>query len=226
MTVAVANFLTLPSDTTQEPSQGSGVVYRESPEVSLLVEQARTGDAAAFGRLFALQQWVARGPALAALGSRADAEDAAQEAFVMAWRRLATFRGESQFRTWLLTITWRKALDRRRRVSLWHKRTNSMAGGSSSSKDALWSGEPDPLANVAEPTANPETMAIVSDKARRVRAEIGRLSPKLRDTLLLAASGEHSYDEIATMLGIPLGTVKWRVAEARRILLTRCEGLR
>ena len=51
-----------------------------------------------------------------------------------------------------------------------------------------------------------------------MRESIRALSPKLRDTLLLAASGEYSYDEIATILGIPLGTVKWRVAEARRLI--------
>ena len=45
---------------------------------------------------------------------------------------------------------------------------------------------------------------------------IQALSPKLRDALLLVQSGEYQYDEIARMLGIPLGTVKWRVSEARR----------
>jgi RNA polymerase sigma-70 factor (ECF subfamily) len=52
-----------------------------------------------------------------------------------------------------------------------------------------------------------------------VRA-IGRLSPKLKDALLLAASGEHSYEEIGALLGIPVGTVKWRVSEARRQVAT------
>jgi RNA polymerase sigma-70 factor (ECF subfamily) len=78
--------------------------------------------------------------------------------------------------------------------------------------------------NVPEPTADPESRAIASDTARLVRAEIAKLSPKLRDTLLLAAGGEHRYEEIAAMLGVPVGTVKWRVAEARRILITRCEA--
>jgi RNA polymerase sigma-70 factor (ECF subfamily) len=48
-----------------------------------------------------------------------------------------------------------------------------------------------------------------------VRA-IQTLSPKLRDALLLVQSGEYQYEEIARMLGIPLGTVKWRISEARR----------
>ena len=51
-----------------------------------------------------------------------------------------------------------------------------------------------------------------------IRRQIARLAPKLRDALLLAASGDHSYEEIAGMLGIPVGTLKWRVSEARRQL--------
>jgi RNA polymerase sigma-70 factor (ECF subfamily) len=221
MTVAVANFLTLPSDETQAPAAAGEAVCRESPDVSLLVRQAQTGDAAAFGRLVAMHERAVLRAAMAALGSRADAEDAAQDAFVMAWRRLATFRGDAQFRTWLLTIAWRKALDRRRRLALWRQRSEPVAGGS-----GLRNGEPDPLDRLTEPTADPESRAIASDTARRVRSEIEKLTPKLRDTLLLAASGDHSYDEIAAMLRVPLGTVKWRVAEARRLLIARCEGQR
>jgi RNA polymerase sigma-70 factor (ECF subfamily) len=229
MTVAVDTFLTLPSDETPAPDAGPAAVCRESPDVSRLVDQARAGDAAAFSQLVALHERAVFRAALAALGSRADAEDAAQDAFVMAWRRLSTFRGEAQFRTWLLSIAWRKALDRRRRLALWRTRTSGSIGGRSgfsAGGSGVWSGDrqSDPLANLAEPTASPEARAIASDAARRVRAEITRLTPKLRDTLLLAAGGEHSYAEIAAMLRIPLGTVKWRVAEARRILIARCEG--
>lgn len=220
MAVAVANFLTLPSDDSQALDAENTAVCRESPDTARLVEQAQAGDAAAFGRLVALHERAVFRAALAALGSPADAEDAAQDAFVMAWRRLSTFRGEAQFRTWLLTIAWRKALDRRRRLSLWRLRTSPpmpMADDDTAR---------DPLSTIAERGPDPESRAIASDAARRVRAEIGRLTPKLRDTLLLAASGDHSYEEIAAMLGVPLGTVKWRVAEARRMLTTRCEGAR
>ena len=53
---------------------------------------------------------------------------------------------------------------------------------------------------------------------------IGTLPKKLRDALLLAGTGEHTYEEISHMLGAPLGTVKWRVSEARRILGARLES--
>jgi RNA polymerase sigma-70 factor (ECF subfamily) len=149
--------------------------------------------------------------ALAALGSREDAEDAAQEAFVVAWQKLPGFRGDATFRTWLLTIVWRKALDRRRTRRLWWLRTES--GGRQSGLD--------PLEHVAGALPDPEDTAITRDLARRLAGHIAGLSQKLRDTLLLAASGEHSYSEISVMLGIPLGTVKWRVTEARRILTAK-----
>jgi len=54
--------------------------------------------------------------------------------------------------------------------------------------------------------------------AIRARHEIRQLSPTLRDTLLLAASGDYTYEEISAMLGTPIGTIKWRVSEARRVL--------
>jgi len=59
---------------------------------------------------------------MAALGSHAEAEDAAQDAFVLAWRRLDGFRGDASFRTWLLTIAWHQAINRRRSVMGWWKR--------------------------------------------------------------------------------------------------------
>ena len=184
---------------------------------SELISRALRGESAAYEEIVQRYQQVAFRTAYVVTGSAADAEDAAQDAFVMAWRKLPGFRGDAQFRTWLLTIVWRKALDRRRRRTRWWQR---MAQPTVALDDQA----PDPLAGVAERSADPERVAIASDAARRVRQEIRTLTPKLRDTLLLAASGDHTYDEIASMLGVPLGTVKWRVAEARRVLLARSEG--
>jgi RNA polymerase sigma-70 factor (ECF subfamily) len=186
----------------------------DTAEVRTLIAAAQTGDQAAFGALVAMHERVVFRTALAALGSREDAEDAAQEAFVMAWRRIDGFRGDSTFKTWLLTITWRKALDRRRSRRLWWSRQITSFGDDEGS----------PLDDIAtsEPTA--ERVTISKDLADRAKDEITKLTPKLRDALLLAASGEHRYEEIAALLGIPLGTVKWRVAEARRILTARMEN--
>jgi RNA polymerase sigma-70 factor (ECF subfamily) len=218
VTVTVADVVSLLSNEPMATDAGTEPAGLDSPEVRALVEQARAGSADAFGRLVTLHERAVFRAALAALGSPADAEDAAQDAFVMAWRRLESFRGEARFRTWLLTIAWRKALDRRRRRARWWQRA-APAGPDRDEGTAR-----EPAGDLVEPSPDPESRAITADTARRVRAEMARLSPRLRDTLVLAASGEHSYDEIGAMLGIPLGTVKWRVAEARRVLRARCEG--
>jgi DNA-directed RNA polymerase specialized sigma24 family protein len=66
--------------------------------------------------------------------------------------------------------------------------------------------------------ATPEQLMADHELRRDIERGIRALSPKLRDTLLLAQSGEYSYEEIATILKAPLGTIKWRVSEARRMV--------
>src|SRR6185503_17377258 len=208
VTGTVAELLSFPLEpgsthTATSPYQGS-----ETPDVQALIALARSGDQAAFGRLVDLYQRVAVRTALAAVGRREDAEYVAQEAFLMAWRKLGAFRGEASFRTWLLTIVWRKALDRRRTQLLWWRRTAPHP-------------ETEPFESIPGAAATPEREAVARDSARRVRQEISNLSPTLRDTLLLAASGEYTYEQIAEVLGVPLGTIKWRVSEARRRISER-----
>ena len=212
VSVSHGNILTAFMQATELLDNGPVVVTAgDSPEVRALVSAARAGDREAFGALVSIHERLVVRTALAALGSREDAEDAAQEAFVTAWRKLDGFRGDSTFKTWLLTITWRKALDRRRTRRLWWSR-----------QGASWA-EPAPLEEFASPDASPEHVAVARDLADRARAEIAQLSPKLRDALLLAVTGEHRYEDIATLLSIPTGTVKWRVAEARKQLSARLD---
>jgi RNA polymerase sigma-70 factor (ECF subfamily) len=209
VTAAVADLLRIAGPADDTLTEG-----RETPQLRALLEAAKAGDREAFGDLVILHQRVVMRAALAALGAREDAEDATQEAFVIAWQKLPGFRGDSLFRTWLLTIVWRKALDRRRQRRVWWSRTQPTR------PDAQF----DPLDALAGDAPDPERTALSRDMAERVRDEILKLSPKLKDTLLLAASGEHTYTEIAAMLGVPLGTVKWRVAEARRLVLEQING--
>lgn len=208
----LAQVLSVFMQATELPDDGPvAATAGDSPEVRALVSAARAGDREAFSALVSIHERIVVRTALAALGSREDAEDAAQDAFVTAWRKLEGFRGDSTFKTWLLTITWRKALDRRRSRRLWWSR-----------QGASWD-EPAPLEDFAGAEPSPEHLTLARDLADRARLEIARLSPKLRDALLLAVTGEHRYEEIATLLGIPTGTVKWRVAEARKQLTARLE---
>jgi RNA polymerase sigma-70 factor (ECF subfamily) len=168
-----------------------------------LVDLARHGDADAFDQLVARHQSAAYRAALAALRSPSDAEEVAQDAFVRAWRSLDRFRGAASFRTWIVTIAWNCAISRRRSVVRWFRSATSL----------------DAVSAATDPYAEAEV------RGRELRGEvvaaITALSPKLRDALLLAQSGDYGYDEIATMLKIPIGTVKWRVADARKKVRAR-----
>ena len=88
-----------------------------------LVEQVRAGETAAFGELVERHRGAVYRAALAALGNEADAEDIAQEALVLAFRRIDQFRGDASVRTWMISIAWRLSMKRRRRV--WWKVTRT-----------------------------------------------------------------------------------------------------
>jgi RNA polymerase sigma-70 factor (ECF subfamily) len=195
---------------------------QDSPGVRVLVEAAQAGDHESFGELVRLHQRVAVRTAMAALGSRADAEDAAQEAFLLAWRKLHTFRADAAFRTWLLKIVWRQAVGTRRAGQRWwdrlrpaNRRRSAATNEDRAFADVLPYGGP-----------SPEAAAIGRSLARQTARAISRLPPHLRDTLLLAASGAHSYAEIGLLLGVATGTVKWRVSEARRLVSLAMEDHR
>ncbi|MDQ3486108.1 MAG: RNA polymerase sigma factor [Acidobacteriota bacterium] len=177
-----------------------------------LVRMAQAGDTEAFGELVERNRRAVFRAALAAVGSPTEADDVAQEAFVTAWQKLDGFRGESQFRTWLLSITWRKAIDRRKTISRWLKLA------ASSSRDEAGDDMFDIIERVPSGRRTQDAVMESNELQRDVRKLIGTLPRKLRDSLLLAGTGEHTYDEIGRMLGAPVGTVKWRVAEARRVL--------
>jgi RNA polymerase sigma-70 factor, ECF subfamily len=180
------------------------------PDVEL-VRRAQAGDASAFGQLVERNRRAVFRAALAAVGSATEADDVAQEAFVTAFQKLDGFRGEASFKTWLLSITWRKAIDRRKSVTRWMQRLVTPAVTESGE-------ERDVMQTLPSSGRSQEDDLLTSDLQRRLKPLIAALPKKLRDALLLAASGEHSYEEIGQILGIPLGTVKWRVSEARKVL--------
>jgi RNA polymerase sigma-70 factor, ECF subfamily len=184
-----------------------------------LVRLAQAGDVEAFGELVERNRRAVFRAALAAVRSPAEADDVAQEAFVTAFQKLRSFRGESQFRTWLLSITWRKALDRRKSLTRWLRLSASAPRGL---EDDMVS---DLVERMPSQERSQEDRLTDNELHRNVTRLIGTLPKKLRDALLLAGSGEHSYEQISAMLGVPLGTIKWRVAEARRILKRKLTAL-
>jgi len=184
-----------------------------------LVRLAQAGDLDAFGELVERNRRAVFRAALACVGSPAEADDVAQEAFVTAFKKLDTFRGEAQFRTWLLSITWRKAVDRRKSVMRWVRLTISPP------RDDAGEDVFDYMDRVPAGGRSQEETIVDEELQRNVTRLIGTLPKKLRDALLLAGTGEHTYEQISEMLGAPLGTVKWRVSEARRVLKKKLTAL-
>jgi RNA polymerase sigma-70 factor (ECF subfamily) len=165
-----------------------------------LVALARQGDSDAFDQLVAAHQAGVYRAALAAMRAPEDAEEVTQDAFLRAWRNIGRFRGTSSFRTWVLKIAWNRAMTRRRSVANWLRRTV-------------------PLHDVMEPIdtlPGPDAIMQYGELRLHIHRAIQNLPLKLRDVLLLAQSGDYDYDEIGAMLGVPVGTVKWRVSEARK----------
>ena len=165
-----------------------------------LVEAVRAGDTAAFGELVERHQSAVYRAALAVLGNTADAEDVAQEAFVLAYRRLDQFRGEATVKTWMVSIAWRLALSRRRRIVWKVKRMMT---------------SDDQLDRVHAITPSPEAQMQTAELMAAARRHIRQLPAKLRDALLLTAAGDLTQDELAAAMNIPAATFRGRLRDAR-----------
>jgi RNA polymerase sigma-70 factor (ECF subfamily) len=146
------------------------------------------------------------------LGSRDDALDAAQQAFLLAWQQLSKFRGDSGFYSWLYRIARNAAISgvRRRRPvgSLDHL---SESGGA----------EPAEQGTAAHPGAALE----LQEEVQRLRQALSQVPQDFREVLVLKEIDEMSYEQIGELLGIPTGTVRSRLFRARQDLLERMQRL-
>ena len=180
------------------------------PAEAELVSRARRGDAAAYAGLVAAHQEIAFRTAYLVLGHAAEAEDAAQEAFVKAYRALDRFREGAAFRPWLLRIVANTARNRRR--SAGRRRGLQLRVESATPRDA------------AAPSA--EAAVLVAERRRTLLAAINALSPD--DRLVIGA--RYFLDlpeaEIAALAGVAPGTVKSRLSRARSRLARALGGER
>jgi RNA polymerase sigma-70 factor (ECF subfamily) len=137
------------------------------------------------------------------LRQREDAEDVAQEAAVRAYRGFTSLRNRDQFRSWLVRITWRLALDRR--------------------KSERRRGVRELKASAAPPPPTAEEIAAGRQTEQRVWEAVDDLPEKLRIVVVLSAIEGHGIREVAALLGLAEGTVKSRLHAARRRLLERLQ---
>ena len=140
------------------------------------------------------------------LRNDADAEDVAQEALLRAYRRFDGLRDAQRFRGWLVRIVFRLALDRARSAKRREVRETEWA---------------QPARRPAPATA--EELAASSEFQAHFDRALDALPDKLRLVLLLAAMEGHTLEEVAAMLGLPIGTVKSRLFAGRKKLAEKLQ---
>ena len=165
---------------------------------SELVERARRGDHQAYGELVHAYQAIAFRTAFLIAGGGTEAEDAAQEGFVKAWRALGRFRAGAPFKPWLLRIVANEAHNRRRSAGRRAHLAVRAAAAEPSGGAA-----PSPEASVVDAERRDELLAAVND-----------LPDDQRVVVALRYFAGLSEDEIAETLGIAQGTVKSRTSRA------------
>jgi RNA polymerase sigma-70 factor (ECF subfamily) len=168
---------------------------------SRLIQQARQGDTEAFAALVTLHERFVYNLALRTLANAEDAADMAQEAFVHAWQALPTFRADAQFRTWMYRIVLNLCINRLPRL---RRELNALTH--------------DEMADLPEPAApDLEPLTLIESQERRtfLHHEIEDLPEQYRLLVSMRYQHELSYEEIATSLSLPLGTVKTGLFRAK-----------
>ncbi len=158
------------------------------------------------------------------LGDLHEAEDAAQEAFVTAYRSLSTWRGDGAFGAWLTRIAVRIALREagRRKTVRWHDTGTAGGEGVDPIDRAV-----DRASMDATGRTDPSSLVIRAEGATDVRTALASLSEPYREVVTLRFFGELSLDEIAAQTGRPLGTVKTHLHRGLlRLRSTMAEGIR
>jgi RNA polymerase sigma-70 factor (ECF subfamily) len=174
------------------------------------IQQARSGDQAAFARLVEAYQIPVYNLAYRMLGNAVEAEDAAQETFIRAYTRFNTYDPERKFSSWLLAIASHHCVDllRRRRII------------------KLSIDELPPLVELALPTnTQPEHVVLRRQQAAAVQQLLETLPPSYRVPVILRYWYDMSYKEIAETMGVTESTVKTRLHRARIKLASQAHDI-
>lgn len=188
------------TDISTLPVSGGPVSVPTEVDDAALIRAAVGGDASAYGELVRKYQCRLCSALARICGSFDDAQDAAQEAFLRAYVKLPTFSRASSFYTWLYRIALNVTINEHRR-----RKAKSYAG---QSLDATAS-EP------TDRTERPEEHLLRMARAEQVQEALSSLSGEHRAILVLREIEDCDYDQIAEMLGVPVGTVRSRLHRAR-----------
>ena len=170
------------------------------------IAAARNGDQESFEKLVRLYEKRVFSLTSRMCRNSADAEEAAQEAFLAAWQALPAFRGDASVATWLYRLVSNACVDILRREG----RHQAMAGPSLDDEES----SPEP----PDKSPSPHALAERAELRRQIEAGLAALPPEYRQVLILREIHQCTYDEIAQICSIDLGTVKSRINRGRKRL--------
>ena len=173
-----------------------------NPDDHRLIAECLQGRTAAFGELVRRYQDRLFNTVHRLVDNAEDAQDVVQDAFLNAYQSLGSFKGDSQFFTWLYRIAVNTAISLRRKQRVVHTIRAGRDGG-----------EGEPLD--ASEFSRPEHALEKAEQERRVQNALQRLSPEHRTVLVLKDIDGQKYETMADILGVPVGTIRSRLHRAR-----------
>jgi len=185
-------------------------------EISL-IRDAQQGDLEAFNRLILTYQEMVYNQAYRVMSESDAAEDATQEAFISAYRKIHTYRGGS-FKAWLLRIVTNACYDELRR----RKRRPVTALEPTDDYDE----EIESPRWLADPGEAPEDFTMRAELSEAIQNCLDELSDEFRTVVVLVDIQGMDYSEASEVMGTPLGTIKSRLARARRGMRRCLQGAR
>lgn len=189
--------------TRMTPARAMPALAHAPPPVptDALVKAARAGHARAFQELVRRFRPRIRALALQLTANASDADDVTQDVFLKAWESLGSFEGRSAFFTWIYRIAVNRALQVRQRAA---------------ARPCVDPDDPRVMLAVAvDAHASPQHAIELRERYAQLLWAFDQLSPLLRTTVALTTLQNLSYPEAAAVLGVPEGTIAWRMHEAR-----------
>src|SRR5215475_8754717 len=178
-----------------------------SAEEALFVSRLQANEDAAYDELVRTYSASIFHVAYRMLGDSAEASDAVQEIFLKVFRNIGGFKGEAALKTWVFRIAFSELLNRLR---WWRRRHRFATMSLDEQPNGTGIGH-----SVPSPSPTPEQMLQSKEQETAIHQALGRLSKDHRSIIVLRDIEGFSYNEIADVLGVSIGTVKSRLARAR-----------
>jgi len=175
-----------------------------------LVETLREGAEGAYEELIQRFQQPVYALALRLLGDQGEACDVVQEVFLKVFRNIGSFRGQSSLKTWMYRITVNEAYNARRWFFRHRRREVELDNNPDEARN--WK------ENIPDSTRSPFDVACDRERHVMIDRALEKINPIFREAVVLRDTMDRSYEEIAGILGVSLGTVKSRILRGREAL--------